>query len=77
VILTSHNFVSRVNAFASRAAKLYFDDSLPDYTTMYAVFIEDLITAKSKAIVAVKYAGVACDMDSIMALVINHGLWVV
>lgn len=77
VILPSYTFVSTANAFVLRGAKLVFADSMPDNPNMDAATIEPLITAKTKAIVPVHYAGVACDMDAIMTLANKHGLWVV
>lgn len=77
VILPSYTFVSTANAFVLRGAKLIFADSMADNPNMDAATIEPLITQKTKAIVPVHYAGVACDMDAIMALANKHGLWVV
>ncbi|MDP2188235.1 MAG: dTDP-4-amino-4,6-dideoxygalactose transaminase [Sphingobacteriaceae bacterium] len=77
VILPSYTFVSTANAFVLRGAKLVFADSMADNPNMDAAIIEPLITEKTKAIVPVHYAGVACDMDAIMALANKHGLWVV
>lgn len=77
VILPSYTFVSTANAFVLRGAKLVFADSMSDNPNMDAATIEPLITEKTKAIVPVHYAGVACDMDSIMALAKRYGLWVV
>lgn len=77
VILPSYTFVSTANAFVLRGAKLVFADSMPDNPNIDAAAIEPLITEKTKAIVPVHYAGVACDMDAIMALANKHGLWVI
>ena len=77
VILPSYTFVSTANAFVLRGAKLVFADSMSDNPNMDASTIEPLITEKTKAIVPVHYAGVACEMDAIMALAKRHGLWVV
>ncbi|MFT7377708.1 MAG: dTDP-4-amino-4,6-dideoxygalactose transaminase, partial [Sphingobacteriales bacterium] len=63
VIVPSFTFVSTVNAFALRGAKLIFVDSQPDNPNIDHTKIEALITSKTKAIVPVHYAGVACEMD--------------
>ena len=77
VILPSYTFVSTANAFVLRGAKLIFTDSMADNPNMDVATIEPLITGKTKVIVPVHYAGVACDMDAIMELASNYGLWVV
>jgi dTDP-4-amino-4,6-dideoxygalactose transaminase len=77
VILPSYTFVSTANAFVLRGAKLIFADSMADNPNMDVATIEPLITEKTKAIVPVHYAGVACDMDAIMELASKYGLWVV
>lgn len=77
VILPSYTFVSTANAFVLRGAKLVFTDSIPNNPNMDASTLEGLITEKTKAIVPVHYAGVACDMDAIMTLANKYGLWVV
>ena len=77
VIMPSYTFVSTSNAFAIRGAKIVFADSYPDNPNIDPSKIESLITAKTKAIVVVHYAGVACDMDPIMALAEKHDLFVV
>lgn len=77
VILPSYTFVSTANAFVLRGAKLVFADSIPNNPNMDASTLEGLITEKTKAIVPVHYAGVACDMDAIMTLANKYGLWVV
>lgn len=77
VILPSYTFVSTANAFALRGAKLVFCDSRPDHPGMDETKIEALITSKTKAIVPVHYAGVACDMAVIMELANKYGLFVV
>lgn len=77
VIMPSFTFVSTANAFILRGAKVVFVDSRPDHPGMDESLIEEAITAKTKAIVCVHYAGVACDMDRIMNLAKKHGLFVV
>lgn len=68
VIAPSYTFVSTVNAFSLRGAKLVFVDSYSDNPNINPVAIRNNITAKTKAIVIVHYAGVACDMDAVMAI---------
>jgi dTDP-4-amino-4,6-dideoxygalactose transaminase len=77
VILPSYTFVSTANAFVLRGAKLVFADSRQDHPGIDEASIEALITPKTKAIVPVHYAGVACDMDIIMDIANRHGLFVV
>jgi len=68
VIAPSYTFVSTVNAFSLRGAKLVFVDSYSDNPNVDPVAIRNSITNKTKAIVVVHYAGVACDMAAIMAI---------
>ncbi len=77
VIVPSYTFVSTANAFILRGAKIVFADSQKGHPNMDANLIEDLITEKTKAIVPVHYAGVACDMDKIMELADKYGLFVI
>lgn len=77
VILPSYTFVSTANAFVLRGAKLVFADSRKDHPDIDEESIESLITPKTKAIVPVHYAGVACDMDIIMDIAHKYGLFVV
>lgn len=77
VIAPSYTFVSTVNAFALRGAKIIFADSCSDHPNVEAAQIEKLITPNTKAIVVVHYAGVACDMDAIMAIANQHNIPVV
>jgi dTDP-4-amino-4,6-dideoxygalactose transaminase len=77
VIMPSYTFVSTANAFILRGAKIVFADSRKDHPGMDEDSIESLITAKTKAIVPVHYAGVACDMDKIMEVAHKHNLFVV
>ena len=77
VIMPSYTFVSTANAFALRGAKIVFVDIHPDTANLDETLIEQAISPKTKAIVVVHYAGVACEMDTIMALAEKHRLWVV
>lgn len=77
VIAPSYTFVSTVNAFALRGAKILFADSYSHHPNIDPEKIEKLITEKTKAIVVVHYAGVACDMDAIMAIANKHHIPVV
>lgn len=77
VIIPSFTFVSTANAFVLRGAKIVFADSYADNPNIDADKIEALITPKTKAIVPVHYAGVACDMDKIMQLASKYNLFVV
>ncbi|MBU2060218.1 MAG: dTDP-4-amino-4,6-dideoxygalactose transaminase [Bacteroidetes bacterium] len=77
VIMPSYTFVSTANAFVLRGAKIIFADSRKDHPGIDESSIEALITPKTKAIVPVHYAGVACDMDAIMDLATKYNLFVV
>ena len=77
VILPSYTFVSTANAFVLRGAKLVFVDIRPDTMNIDEKLIEDAITDKTRAIVPVHYAGVGCEMDTIMDIARRHGLMVV
>jgi len=77
IILPSYTFVSTANAFVLRGAKLVFCDSLNTEPDIDAGKIESLITARTKAIVVVHYAGVSCDMDKIMVIAEKHNLFVI
>ena len=77
VIMPSYTFVSTANAFVLRGAKIIFADSRADHPNIDETRIEALITDKTKAIVVVHYAGVACEMDTIMDIAIRHNLFVV
>lgn len=77
VIMPSYTFVSTANAFVLRGAKIVFVDIRPDTMNMDETLIEAAITPKTKAIVPVHYAGVACEMDTIMDIANRHGLFVV
>lgn len=77
IIIPSFTFVSTAIAFVRQGAKIVFADSYPDNPNIDADKIEALITPKTKAIVPVHYAGVACDMDKIMALAEKYNLLVI
>ncbi|AHF75406.1 TDP-4-oxo-6-deoxy-D-glucose transaminase [Sodalis praecaptivus] len=77
VIMPSYTFVSTANAFVLRGATIVFVDIRPDTMNMDEALIEAAITRKTRAIVPVHYAGVACEMDTIMAIAERHRLWVV
>ena len=77
VIMPSYTFVSTANAFVLRGAKIVFCDSSGLNPNMDVSLLESLITSKTKAIVPVHYAGIACDMDRIMQLADQYGLFVV
>ncbi|MGL5695970.1 MAG: aminotransferase class I/II-fold pyridoxal phosphate-dependent enzyme, partial [Plesiomonas shigelloides] len=77
VIMPSFTFVSTANAFVLRGAKVVFVDLRPDTMNIDERKIEAAITERTKAIVPVHYAGVACEMDTIMALAEKYDLWVV
>ena len=77
VILPSFTFVSTANAFVMRGARLVFVDIRPDTKNIDEKLIEDAITDKTKAIVPVHYAGVSCEMDTILDIARRHKLTVV
>ena len=77
VIMPSFTFVSTANAFILRGAKVVFADVLPGYPNIDPSAIEPLITKRTKAIVVVHYAGVACDMEQIMDIATRHNLFVI
>lgn len=77
VIMPSYTFVSTANAFILRGAKVIFVDSRSDHPGMDEEKIESLITKKTKAIVPVHYAGVACDMDKILTIAKRYNLLVI
>ncbi len=77
VILPSYTFSSTANAFVLAGAKLVFVDIRPDTMNIDEKRIEEAITEKTKVIVAVHYAGVSCEMDTIMDIAHRHGLFVV
>ena len=77
VIMPSYTFVSTANPFALRGAKIIFVDSQKNNPNLDVSAIEKLITPKTKAIIPVHYAGIACNMDEIMALANKHHIYVV
>ena len=77
VILPSFTFVSTANAFVLRGAKLVFVDIRPDTQNIDEKLIEDAITDKTRVIAPVHYAGVGCEMDTIMDIAKRHNLIVV
>jgi len=77
VIVPSFTFVSTANAFALRGARLVFADIRPDTMNLDETRLESLVTSRTKAIVAVHYAGVSCDMESILGIAARHGIRVV
>jgi len=77
VIMPSYTFVSTANAFVLRGARIVFVDVRPDTMNIDETLIEAAITEKTRAIVPVHYAGVACEMDTIMALAAKHKLFVI
>lgn len=77
VIMPSYTFVSTANAFALRGAKIVFVDIRPDTMNIDEKLIEDAITDRTRAIVPVHYAGIACEMDTIMDIARRHQLFVI
>ena len=77
VIVPSYTFVSTAIAFVRQGATIIFADSYSNNPNIDADKIETLITPKTKAIVPVHYAGVACDMDKIMELASKYNLLVI
>ena len=77
VIVPSFTFVSTALAFVRQGADIVFADTYSDNPNIDADQIEALITKKTKAIVVVHYAGVACDMDKIMSIANKHGIIVI
>lgn len=77
VIMPSYTFVSTANAFVLRGAKIVFVDVRPDTMNIDETIIEEAITERTKAIVVVHYAGVSCEMDTIMKVAKKHNLTVV
>lgn len=77
VIMPSYTFVSTANAFVLRGAKIVFVDIRPDTMNIDETKIEQAINNKTKVIVPVHYAGVACEMDTIMTIANKYNLFVV
>lgn len=77
VIMPSYTFVSTADAFVLRGAKVVFVDVRPDTMNIDENLIEDAVTERTKAIVPVHYAGVGCEMDTIMDVAKRHNLMVI
>lgn len=77
VIVPSYTFVSTALAFVRQGAKIIFADSNPENPNIDVSSIEALVTERTKAIVPVHYAGIACDMDTIMDIARKHNLLVI
>jgi dTDP-4-amino-4,6-dideoxygalactose transaminase len=77
VIMPSYTFVSTANAFVLRGAVPVFVDIREDTLNLDERLVESAITSRTRAIVAVHYAGVGCEMDTIMAIAARHGLKVI
>jgi len=77
VIMPSYTFVSTANAFVLRGARIVFVDIRPDTMNIDETIIESAITEKTKAIIVVHYAGVSCEMDTIMGIAKKYNLYVI
>jgi dTDP-4-amino-4,6-dideoxygalactose transaminase len=77
VIVPSYTFPSTANAFLRQGATVVFADSKSDQPGIDEKILESLITERTKAIVPVHYAGIACDMDRIIDIADNHGIYVI
>ncbi len=77
VIAPAYGFVSTVNPFVLRGAKIVFADSYAESPGIDAEAIEKLITKATKAIVVIHYAGIACDMEKIMSIASKYNLLVI
>jgi dTDP-4-amino-4,6-dideoxygalactose transaminase len=77
IIIPSYTFVSTANPFILRGAKVVFADSEKNTPNIDTESIEALITKRTKAIVPVHYAGIACDMDKIVQLAKKHNLYII
>jgi dTDP-4-amino-4,6-dideoxygalactose transaminase len=77
VIMPSYTFVSTADAFVLRGARVVFVDIRPDTMNIDENLIEDAITDRTRAIVPVHYAGVSCEMDTILDIAENHSLHVI
>lgn len=77
VIMPSYTFVSTADAFVLRGARAVFVDIRPDTMNIDETLIEDAVTDKTRAIVPVHYAGVSCEMDTIMDIAKRHNLKVI
>lgn len=77
VILPSYTFVSTANAFLLRGANLVFADSNPTHPNISAAHLSTLITPKTKAVVIVHYAGMACDMEAIQNILAGKNIFLI
>ena len=77
VIMPSYTFVSTANAFVLRGATVVFVDVRPDTMNIDEKLIEDAVTERTRAIAPVHYAGVGCEMDTIMDIAERHHLMVI
>ncbi|OON65916.1 dTDP-4-amino-4,6-dideoxygalactose transaminase [Hymenobacter sp. CRA2] len=77
VIMPAYTFVSTANAFVLRGARIVFADSSAEHPNVDAEALESLVTPRTRAIVPVHYAGVACDMEAVQQVAARHGLAVV
>lgn len=77
IIMPSYTFVSTANAFVMRGGKIVFVDVRPDTMNIDESLIEAAITEKTKAIVPVHYAGIACEMDTIVEIARRYGIYVI
>jgi dTDP-4-amino-4,6-dideoxygalactose transaminase len=77
IIVPSFTFVSTINAFVLRGAVPTFADIRPDTLNLDETAIEALVTSRTKAIVAVHYAGVACEMNKLAEIAAKHKVWLV
>lgn len=77
VIMPSYTFVSTANAFVLRGATIVFVDIRPDTLNIDESLIEAAITEKTRAVVAVHYAGVACEMDTLVQICEKHRLYLI
>ncbi len=77
IIMPSFTFISTANAFLLRGAKIIFADVCNEYPNIDSTKIEELLTDKTKAIVPVHYAGVACEMDNLTRLSENNNLTII
>ncbi|MEH6604198.1 MAG: dTDP-4-amino-4,6-dideoxygalactose transaminase [Pseudomonadales bacterium] len=77
VIMPSYTFASTANAFVLRGARIVFVDIRPDTMNIDESLIAAAITGRTRAIVPVHYAGVACEMDTIINVASHHGLYVI
>jgi dTDP-4-amino-4,6-dideoxygalactose transaminase len=77
VIMPSYTFVSTASAFALRGARIVWCDIRPDTKNIDETLVEGLVTDRTRAVVAVHYAGVACEMDALAGICRRHGLMLI